>query len=105
MPVPPRSDSAPRHTPPGGGVHGTFRPPMSSLPDLEPECTPGNSPCIELLIAPRPRDLGGFSVRRVLPVAARRMVGPFIFYDHMGPATMPIGEGVDVRPHPHIGLA
>ena len=78
---------------------------MSSLPDLEPECTPGNSPCIELLIAPRPRDLGGFSVRRVLPVAARRMVGPFIFYDHMGPATMPIGEGVDVRPHPHIGLA
>jgi len=78
---------------------------MSSLPDLEPECTPGNSPCIELLIAPRPRDLGGFSVRRVLPVAARRMVGPFIFYDHMGPAVMPVGEGVDVRPHPHISLA
>jgi redox-sensitive bicupin YhaK (pirin superfamily) len=78
---------------------------MSSLPDLEPECTPGHSPCIELLISPRSRDLGGFSVRRVLPVAARRMVGPFIFYDHIGPAAMPVGEGIDVRPHPHISLA
>lgn len=78
---------------------------MSSLPDLEPDCAPGESPSIELTIAPRPRDLGGFSVRRLLPVAARRMVGPFIFYDHMGPAVMAVGQGIDVRPHPHISLA
>ena len=53
----------------------------------------------------RPRDLGGFSVRRVLPAPGLRTVGPFIFFDHMGPATFASGEGVDVRPHPHIGLA
>lgn len=53
----------------------------------------------------RPRDLGGFSVRRVLPAAGRRTVGPFIFFDHMGPAVFEPGSGVDVRPHPHIGLA
>ena len=53
----------------------------------------------------RPRDLGGFSVRRVLPAPRRQTVGPFIFFDHMGPATFAPGEGVDVRPHPHIGLA
>jgi hypothetical protein len=62
-------------------------------------------PLVELSILPRPHDLGGFSVRRVLPSAARRMVGPFIFLDHMGPAAFPGGKGVDVRPHPHIGLA
>lgn len=60
---------------------------------------------IELTIDARPRDLGGFSVRRVLPYAKRRMVGPFIFFDHMGPVSFPPGQGVDVRPHPHIGLA
>jgi hypothetical protein len=53
----------------------------------------------------RPRDLGGFSVRRVLPAAGRPTIGPFIFFDHMGPATFAPGMGVDVRPHPHIGLA
>jgi redox-sensitive bicupin YhaK (pirin superfamily) len=53
----------------------------------------------------RPRDLGGFSVRRVLPAPGMQTVGPFIFFDHMGPATFAPGEGVDVRPHPHIGLA
>jgi redox-sensitive bicupin YhaK (pirin superfamily) len=53
----------------------------------------------------RPRDLGGFSVRRVLPAPRRQTVGPFIFFDHMGPATFARGAGVDVRPHPHIGLA
>jgi len=53
----------------------------------------------------RPRDLGGFSVRRVLPAAGCRTVGPFIFFDHMGPADFPPGQGIDVRPHPHIGLA
>jgi hypothetical protein len=58
-----------------------------------------------LVIDPRPRDLGGFTVRRLLPAAANRMVGPFIFLDHMGPAVMERGRGIDVRPHPHIALA
>ncbi|MDX1580628.1 MAG: pirin family protein, partial [Alphaproteobacteria bacterium] len=56
-------------------------------------------------LVPKPRDLGGFSVRRVLPSPQRRMVGPFIFFDHMGPADFAPGKGMDVRPHPHIGLA
>ncbi len=60
---------------------------------------------IEHVIQPRTRDLGGFTVARVLPVAKRRSVGPFIFFDRMGPAEFPPGEGIDVRPHPHIGLA
>lgn len=60
---------------------------------------------IELIIRPRERDLGGFSVRRVLPFASHRMVGPFIFFDHMGPAEFQPGQGMDVRPHPHINLA
>lgn len=72
-----------------------------------------NQPCdvadgceaVELIIQPREKDLGGFSVRRVLPTARRRMVGPWIFFDHMGPATFPPGEGINVRPHPHINLA
>jgi len=65
----------------------------------------GASP-IELVIPARDRDLGeGFSVRRLLPHSARRMVGPFIFFDHMGPVRLAPGQGVDVRPHPHIGLA
>lgn len=56
-------------------------------------------------IPARRRDLGGFQVARVLPHASQRMVGPFIFFDEMGPAVLPAGEGLDVRPHPHIGLA
>ncbi len=52
-----------------------------------------------------PRDLGGFVVRRVLPAASRQMVGPFIFFDHLGPTKFAPGTGVDVRPHPHIALA
>jgi redox-sensitive bicupin YhaK (pirin superfamily) len=62
---------------------------------------------IELVIEGRPRDLGGFSVRRVLPFAERRMVGPFIFFDHFGPFVLPpdIPRHADVRPHPHINLA
>lgn len=60
---------------------------------------------IDLIIEPRTRDLGGFSVGRVLPFAKRRMVGPFIFFDEMGPADFAPGTGIDVRPHPHIGLA
>jgi len=62
---------------------------------------------IEFVIETRRRDLGGFEVARVLPHAKRRMVGPFIFFDHMGPADFPPGipKTVDVRPHPHIGLS
>jgi redox-sensitive bicupin YhaK (pirin superfamily) len=56
-------------------------------------------------ILPRTRDLGGFEVRRVLPAAERRMVGPFVFFDQMGPVEFPAGRGIDVRPHPHIGLS
>ena len=61
---------------------------------------------IETIIVPRTRDLGGgFEVRRVLPSGQRRAVGPFVFFDQMGPTTLLAGTGLDVRPHPHIGLA
>jgi hypothetical protein len=69
---------------------------------------PGDAPAcaaIEQLIVPRTVDLGGFEVRRALPHVGRRMVGPFIFFDHFGPAVFRAGQGIDVRPHPHIGLA
>jgi hypothetical protein len=64
-------------------------------------------PCkgIDLLIRPGKKDLGGFTVRRCLPHPQRRLVGPWIFFDHAGPSQLPAGEGVDVRPHPHINLA
>jgi redox-sensitive bicupin YhaK (pirin superfamily) len=57
------------------------------------------------VILGRPRDLGGFTVRRTLPSPKRRLVGPFIFWDHIGPASFDPGTGIDVRPHPHINLA
>ncbi|MFO1190333.1 MAG: pirin family protein [Alphaproteobacteria bacterium] len=57
------------------------------------------------LVLPRTRDLGGFSVRRVLPAPDQRAVGPFVFFDHIGPVTFAPGQGIDVAPHPHIGLA
>ena len=60
---------------------------------------------IEHLLRSHPRDIGGFAVRRVLPALPKQMVGPFIFFDHMGPARLAPGNGLDVRPHPHIGLA
>ena len=60
---------------------------------------------IEQVIVPRARDIGGFEVRRALPSVGRKMVGPFIFFDQMGPSEFLLGEGLDVRPHPHIGLA
>lgn len=59
----------------------------------------------EMVIVPSSHDLGGFEVRRALPHRERRMVGPFIFLDQMGPAQFSAGQGIDVRPHPHIGLA
>lgn len=64
-----------------------------------------SSAAIELIVVPRTVDVAGFPVRRALPTAKRRLVGPFIFLDQMGPSELPVGEGLDVRPHPHIGLA
>lgn len=58
-----------------------------------------------LVLDPHPRDLGGFSVQRLLPSWPTKMVGPFIFFDHFGPIEFAPGVGADVRPHPHIGLA
>lgn len=65
------------------------------------------APCsaIKLLIHPKEKDIGDFSVRRLLPFAQQRMVGPWIFFDHMGPAEFEPGQGISVRPHPHINLA
>ena len=60
---------------------------------------------ITKIITPHIQDLGGFSARRSLPHDELMMVGPFIFFDHLGPAVFPTGKGVDVRPHPHINLA
>ena len=60
---------------------------------------------IETVIVPRARDLGSFEVRRALPSSQRQMVGPFIFFDQMGPSEFLLGSGMDVRPHPHIGLS
>lgn len=62
-------------------------------------------PGVDTVIVPRVHDIGGLEVRRALPTARRQMVGPFIFWDQMGPARFPLGEGIDVRPHPHIGLS
>ena len=79
---------------------------MSWQPAQDP--TPGDChscDAIETVIVPRARDLGGFEVRRALPAKERQMVGPFIFFDQMGPAEFLLGAGLDVRPHPHIGLS
>ena len=64
-----------------------------------------SSSVIEQILDAPSRDIGAFSVRRALPAVRRRTVGPFVFFDHMGPATLAPGHGMDVRPHPHIGLA
>lgn len=79
---------------------------MSWNPALDPSIPIGDAvDAIDAVIVPRARDLGGFEVRRALPSAQRQMVGPFIFFDQMGPAEFLTGQGIDVRPHPHIGLA
>ena len=78
-----------------------------SLPHI-PDPMPGDAAAaesIELVIVPRARDLGGFEVRRALPAARKQMIGPFIFFDQMGPSEFLLGQGMDVRPHPHIGLS
>ncbi|WP_442578672.1 pirin family protein [Mesorhizobium sp. ASY16-5R] len=79
---------------------------MSFFPGNDPH--PGDAlACdgIELMVIPNAKDLGGFQVRRALPTAKRRLVGPFIFFDRMGPAILRGDQAMDVRPHPHIGLA
>lgn len=79
---------------------------MSFAPNKDPKAGDAvTCDAVELMIIPRSVDLGGFSVRRALPHARRRMVGPFIFFDHFGPAEFRSDQGIDVRPHPHIGLA
>ncbi len=78
---------------------------MSARECDEPICAGGTSTAITQVITPREKDLGEFSVRRVLPAAAQQRIGPFIFFDHMGPAEFPPGGGINVRPHPHIGLS
>jgi redox-sensitive bicupin YhaK (pirin superfamily) len=77
---------------------------MSYLPAEQPACHERKG-SIELLIEPKLADLGEFMVRRALPSPKRKMVGPFIFFDEMGPAEFPPGKGISVRPHPHIGIA
>jgi Pirin-related protein len=79
---------------------------MSFFPGGDPQPgDPFSCDAIELMVVPSSRDIGNFAVRRALPTARRRMVGPFIFFDRMGPAIIRAGEGMDVRPHPHIGLS
>lgn len=78
---------------------------MSWQPAESPECTERDHAAVAIVIEGRARDLGGFDVRRVLPAPKRRMVGPFVFVDEMGPVRFAVGQGMDVRPHPHIGLA
>ncbi|MEO0429350.1 MAG: pirin family protein [Pseudomonadota bacterium] len=79
---------------------------MSWNPALDPHCPTGDEiDRIETVIVPRARDIGAFEVRRALPSSARQMVGPFIFFDQMGPVEFLTDQGMDVRPHPHIGLA
>lgn len=74
--------------------------------DCEQSSRAGSCAVIDTVIMPRPKDLGGFSVRRALPYKTRRSVGPFVFLDHMGPAQFAPGEtGISVSPHPHIGLS
>lgn len=78
---------------------------MSWNPTLAPVCPDDvGVDSIETLIVPRSRDIGGFEVRRALPAPKRQMVGPFVFFDQAGPAEFLTGQGIDVRPHPHIGL-
>jgi redox-sensitive bicupin YhaK (pirin superfamily) len=78
---------------------------VSFRPCEEPECNQGAGRSAELVITAGPRDIGALTVRRALPAMQRRLVGPFIFWDHMGLVTFEPGAGIDVRPHPHIGLA
>jgi redox-sensitive bicupin YhaK (pirin superfamily) len=75
---------------------------------MDPQDSPASPqppPGVEAVLLPRAHDVGGFEVRRALPARERQMVGPFIFFDQMGPGEFLTGQGLDVRPHPHIGLS
>src|SRR5260370_34157579 len=79
---------------------------MSWIEANEPVCRRGDStPAVELTMEARARKIDGFSVGRVLPSGARRLAGPFIFFDHIGPAELEPGHGMAVRPPPHMNLA
>ncbi|PYE34265.1 hypothetical protein DFP83_1026 [Idiomarina fontislapidosi] len=80
---------------------------MSNLAkSLEGECKAiSGCEALKRIIDPRGRDIGGFEVKRILPSRGMKSVGPWVFFDHMGPADFAKDEGIDVRPHPHIGLA
>jgi len=79
---------------------------MSPTPTPEPvRADAPATAALATVLEARAHDIGGLTVGRVLPSMARRMIGPFIFFDHMGPAALAAGGGLDVRPHPHIGLA
>src|SRR6202044_2883413 len=104
---------------PAGGARGVGRPRLASCHFSPADVTTlaigdimsateyphGRHMAILQVIGSRQRDLGGFVVRRVLPSEGRQMVGPFIFFDHLGPTQFAPGQGIDVRPHPHIALA
>lgn len=76
-----------------------------ACPQAESRPAAPDENAVELELVPRTRDIGGFEVGRVLPSGKRRAVGPFVFFDQMGPNVLAPGHGLDVRPHPHIGLA
>lgn len=79
---------------------------MSWQPAVEADCAQTESCApVAAVITPKAKDIGGFEVRRALPSIERRSIGPFVFFDQMGPATFAAGSGIDVRPHPHIGLS
>jgi redox-sensitive bicupin YhaK (pirin superfamily) len=78
---------------------------MSNYPANDPDCVEARAAVVELVIEGRPRGIGTMVVSRLLPAARRRMVGPFVFLDHMGPIELAPGAGFDVLPHPHIGLS
>jgi redox-sensitive bicupin YhaK (pirin superfamily) len=78
---------------------------MSYLPAASPDADMHCPAAVEMAIVPRTSDIGGLDVRRALPFRDKRMVGPFVFWDEMGPGEFLTGQGVDVRPHPHIGLS
>jgi redox-sensitive bicupin YhaK (pirin superfamily) len=78
---------------------------LTSQSENRADTRAGLNNSIKLLIESREKDIGGFTVRRLLPHAKQRLVGPFIFFDHMGPVQFAPGSGIDVRPHPHINLA
>lgn len=77
---------------------------MSMLAPIDPADANGAGG-VAIVVEPSSKDLGDFRVRRALPRVKKRMVGPFVFLDDMGPARFEVDQGIDVRPHPHIGLA